>query len=248
MIKRLVCLATLTAAFSFAPIASQAAPAVSGGAQPVPRKPIPIQKVEAPKTRRFVKMTTKNVLATVGETRVLEATLTLGSSDQGLAGKPVSFKLSKDGAPVLAIGNGTTNAQGKATLSWKFPEYAQAEYTLTAAYAGDDENGAASDDAPCQIAKANTEFDATYHYGALDAHGGPKFGTVSIYLRRQSDHEAIAKPIRVSVDGVRRDLVARTGSPVVITLTTKKDIYVKMEFDGDASNHPTMFHDRYQLN
>jgi hypothetical protein len=246
MPKFVLSVAILVAATCLAPSGmSEAAPVAQ---KPVAQKPAPVREVAPPKTKRFVTMKTKNVLATVGETRTLEARLTLGGGDNGLAGKPVTFKLSKDGAPILTIGNGTTDAQGRATISWKFPEYAQAQYRLSAAYAGDDEHRPAIDDAPCYIAKTNTEFDATYNYGALDSHGGPKFGTVSIFLRRKSDREAIAKPIYVSVDGTRSAHTARTGSPIVITLPDKKDVYVKMEFTGDASNHPTMFHDRYQLN
>jgi hypothetical protein len=252
MRKLIPCLAMLVATFSLAPSGvSEAAPVGSASAQkkPLPQKPPPIQKAAPPKTtmKRLVKMTTQNVLATVGETRGLQATLTLGESSNGLLGKPVTFKLSKEGAPVLTLGTATTNGNGKATLPWKFPEVAQAQYTLTAEYAGDEENRAATDDAPCYIAKANTVFDATYNYGALDSHGGPKFGTVSIFLRRKSDNETIAKPIQVSVDGTRTEYMARTGTPIVITLPDEKDVYVKMEFAGDASNHATMFHDRYQL-
>jgi hypothetical protein len=247
MLKLVLSLAILTATFSFAPGGvSEAAPVDSASAQkPVARTPV--KKAEPPQTKRLLTMTTKNVFATVGETRLLEARLTIGGGDRGLPGRPVSFTLSKQGAPLLTIGTATTNAVGTATLSWRLPEYAQAQYTLTAAYAGDEQNRATSGEAPCIIAKANTAFDATYNYGALDAHGGPKFGTVSIFLRRKSDREAIAKPIYVSVDGTRTEYLTRTGSPIVIILPDEKDVYVKMEFTGDESNHSTMYNDRYQL-
>jgi hypothetical protein len=166
-----------------------------------------------------------------------------------LATLTAAFSFAPSGVSEAAPVVSGSAARGVGHRRGGIPEYAQAQYTLTAAYAGDDENAAATDDAPCYIAKANTEFDATYNYGALDSkQGSPKYGTVSIYLRRKSDHESIAKPIHISVEGTRSDHVARTTGPIVITLPNKKDIYVKMEFDGDASNHPTMYQDRYQLN
>lgn len=222
-------------------------PIAGAAPQATPQKRTPVQQTAPPATKRFTRLTTNNVMATVGETRTLEATLTFGTAGGAAAGKPVTFKVKKDdGTQLLVLPTVVTNAQGKATLPWKIPEYAQAVYTVTASFGGDSESMASSDDARCHVLKANTEFDARYHYGALDSHGGPKFGTVSITLRRKSDLEAIAKPIRVTVDGQPRELTSRS-TPLVITLPEKKDVYVKMEFAGDGSNHGTMYHDRYQL-
>lgn len=236
MLKR-SCLAIFTVALAFThgAVSEAAPPPVSGPAgKPQPVKPLPpAQKVDPPQPRRFVKMTTKNTFGAVGDSRTLEATLTQGSGGAGAPGKSVVFRLSRDGTPIQTIGTALTNNAGKATLSWKLPEYPAAQYTLTASFAGDDDAMPASDDAQCGIFKSTTAFWPTY-----------QGGRVLVTVRRESDNTSIVKQVFVSVDGGERRAYT---TPVEIPLPAHKDVYVVMEFEGDQAYQKAFYHDRYQL-
>lgn len=244
-ISPVLCLvATLTTGLVLAPQgASAAAPQVAPTNLPEvqPTKPVAI--------KRIAKLEAKNGAAVPGERRNVEATLTAGQSP--LAGKTVRFKVrGKEGGPNISIvlGTAVTNAQGKATLEWEVPELAQAGYTLAATFAGDDDTRAASDEANFAIFKAMTTFDVAYNYGALDAHGGPHFGTLLIALRRDSDDEALTKTFKVTInEGLPtqaiKDYTTTNGFVTVLLPSDTNTWKVKLQFFGDAANQATQ-HDK----
>jgi len=236
--------ATLTTVSLLTPFgASAAAPQMQPVDRPQakPVKPIEIKKV--------AKLDAKNAAAVPGETRKLEATLTAGQSP--IAGKTVQFKLQgkNDGPSVnINIGSAVTNAQGKATIDWKVPELAQAAYALKASFAGDDDTGAASDEASFAAVKGITKFDVDYSYGALDAHGGPHFGTLLVALRRKSDDKALTKTFKVTINEGQsteaiKDYTTTNGFVTVLLPTQTNTWKVKIQFFGDAANQATQ-HDK----
>jgi hypothetical protein len=226
---------------------SAAAPAVEAAPE---RKvmPVPAGRREI---KKIAKMTAKNAAAVPGETRNVEATLTSPNGETPIAGKPVSFRFEgKNGGGganvVINLGSATTNAQGKATVAWKVPELGQAPYTLKASFAGDDDTAAAADEANFGIIKGITKFDATFNYGALDSHGGPHFGTLMVYLRRQSDNATLDKTFHFTVNGSPRDYTLQNGNFVSIVLPSGTNTWnVKLVFDGDAANQATMLEKTY---
>lgn len=229
--------ATLTTAVLFAPAPADAAPPQM---QPTDRPEL--EPTNPPVIKRFTKLATKNGAAVPGETRKVEATLTAGETP--LAGKRVRFKLRgrDDGPSVdIDIGSSLTNAAGKATFDWKVPELAQAGYVLEAKYAGDDDTRAAADDANFAVFKALTKLDVDYSYGALDAHGGPHFGTLLIAVRRKSDNAALTKTVKVTINAGEatetiRDYTTTNGFVTVILPTATNTWKVKIQFFGDAAN------------
>lgn len=208
-----------------------------------PAKPVAI--------KRITKLEAKNAAAVPGERRNVEATLTAGQSP--LAGKTVRFKIrGKAGGPNVGIilGTAVTNAQGKATLEWEVPELVQAGYTLAATFAGDDDTRAASDEANFAIFKGLTEFDVDYNYGALDAHGGPHFGTLLIALRRKSDDAALTKTFKVTInEGLPteaiKDYTTTNGFVTVLLPSDTNTWKVKLQFFGDAANQATQHDETY---
>jgi hypothetical protein len=233
--------------FLFTPIASEAAPTMqpTDTARPRarPTKPVEIKKVAT--------LEAKNAAAVPGETRTVEATLKAGQNP--IAGKTVYFQLrGKDDGPSASfnMGSAVTNAQGKATLAWKVPELAQAAYALKVRFAGDDDTGAASDEANFAVVKAITKFDVDYSYGALDAHGGPHFGTLLIALRRQSDDKALTKTFKVTINEGQsteaiKDYTTTSGFVTVLLPTQTNTWKVKIQFFGDAANQATEHNKTY---
>ncbi|MCB9544310.1 MAG: Ig-like domain repeat protein [Myxococcales bacterium] len=189
--------------------------------------------------RVAVRLTAKNAAAVPGETRTLEATLVTSATGRPVAGKPVSFKL-KVGNQILALGTGTTNAQGKATVSWKATEINQGAYTLTARFAGDAQTTAAADDANFAMIKGITNLSlGNLIWGPLDAHGGGDFGVVFVELRRQADGQRLAKPITMTVNGqtwqVNHGSNPSTTVSIVLPSNTNRWT-VKAQYFGDGAN------------
>lgn len=237
--------ASLTTGLFFAPHgASAAAPQVA------PTNP-DLGPVKPPTIKRITKLVAKNAAAMPGERRSVEATLTSGQSP--LAGKSVRFKVrGKDDGPNISIvlGTAVTNAQGKATLEWDVPELAQAGYSLVATFAGDDDTRAASDEANFAMFKAHTTFDVAYNYGALDAHGGPHFGTLLIALRRDSDDEALTKTFKVTINEGQateaiKDYTTTNGFVTVLLPSQTNTWKVKLQFFGDTANQATQHEKTY---
>ncbi len=241
-------LAALTTVFVLTPVgASEAAQphvqAPRDRPQAKPAKPVEIKKL--------AKLEAKNAAAVPGETRNVEATLAVGASP--IAGKTVHFEFKgKNDGPSASfdIGSAVTNAQGKATIAWKVPEVAQAAYALKATFAGDDDTRAASDEANFAVVKGITKFDVDYNYGALDAHGGPHFGTLLIALRRQSDDAALTKTFKVTINEGQstqtiKDYTTTNGFVTVLLPTQTNTWKVKIQFFGDAANQATEYQKTY---
>lgn len=240
-------LGLLATVFLLTPTASEAAPthmpAPTDRPQARPTKPVEIKK--------FATIEAKNAAAMPGETRNVEATLKAGQNP--IAGKRVYFRFEGKGDGPSAsfnIGSAVTNAQGKATVAWKVPELAQAAYALKARFAGDDDTGAASDEANFAVFKAATEFDVDYNYGAIDSHGGPHYGTLLIALRRQSDDKALTKTFKVTVNAGEsteaiKDYTATSGFVTVVLPTQTNTWKVKIQFFGDAANQATQHEKTY---
>lgn len=230
----------LGASLAFVGGVGHAAPPVQAGPAPRPTAaPGPAVQV-----KRMTKMTTQATAAVAGETRNVKATLQ-GNPDNGpIAGKMVTFKLSgtkPNGQQVLIVlGSDATNAQGEATLAWKVTELGQAAYKLTATFAGDDNTAGSSDDANFGIIKGISKIElGNVTYGALDSHGGPKFHTIILTLRRESDGAAISRPVKVTINGALRTVTPNPISQLLLQPDNASQWTVKAQFEGDDSYQAT---------
>ncbi len=195
--------------------------------------------------KRISKLTVKQTAAVAGETRNVKAVLTSGNDK--LAGRSVTFrfegKLLNGQNVVLELGTDKTNADGEATFPWKVPELARGPHTLTASYAGDDETMWSTDEAPFGTVAGITKFElGDAIYGALDAHGGPKYHTVMIRLRRQADQEALNKVVKITINGGPEQSVnlGQSGmSTMLLQPTNAPQWTLKAEFPGDEANQAT---------
>ncbi|MEZ4463987.1 MAG: Ig-like domain repeat protein [bacterium] len=203
-----------------------------------------------PAAKMVVQIQAKNTAAVPGETRTVEATLT-SQAGQGVPGKVVVFTFQGPNG-TLAMGTGTTNASGRATVQWAPPELAQGAYTFRARFAGDATTLSATDQANFGIIKGITKLTLSdLIWGPLDAHGGPSFGVVMVRLERQADHKALAKPITMTVNG--NTWVVNNGSnpttSIQIALPSNTHQWnVKAQFMGDAANQASMAQRAYSHN
>lgn len=203
-----------------------------------------------PRVKRIVKMTTQATAAVAGETRNVKAKLTTPGGD-GVGGKSVSFKVSgqkpNGQVAIIMLGNDTTNSQGEATLAWKVPELGAAAYKLTATFGGDDDTGSATDDANFGIIKGLVKVDlGNVTYGALDSHGGPKFHTYILTLKRDSDGQAISRPVKVTTNnGPVNTVTPNPISQLLLQPDNAQQWSVKAVFEGDDSYQPVQANRTY---
>lgn len=209
----------------------QAAPTMT--AKPVP----PVQ------VKRLTKMSTKATAAVAGETRNVKATLK-GTDEQPIAGKTVSFRLSgvrpNGQSVIIAMGNDATNAQGEATVAWKVTELGAAAYKLTATFAGDDNTAGSSDDANFGVIKGLVKIElGNVAYGALDSHGGPKFHTAIVTMRRESDGSSLSRSVKITMNGNVRTVSLDPIAQLLLQPDNAQQWTVQAQFDGDDSYQAT---------
>lgn len=218
---------------------------VGHAAPPVVAQPTaqPTMQPNLPKPRKIVKMTTQATAAVAGETRNVKAKLTMPNGD-GVSGKNVSFKFSgqkPNGQTVLIVlGSDATNSQGEATVAWKVPEVGAAAYKLTASFGGDDDTVAATDDANFGIIKGLVKVElGNVTYGALDSHGGPKFHTYILTLKREADGQSLSKPVKVTTNNSPVNTVTPNPISQLLLLPDNAQSWnVKAVFEGDDSYQP----------
>lgn len=197
----------------------------------------------APRPKKIVKMTTQATAAVAGETRNVKAKLTMPNGD-GVSGKNVSFKFAgqkpNGQSVIIVLGSDATNSQGEATLAWKVPEVGAAAYKLTATFGGDDDTVGASDDANFGIIKGLVKVElGNVTYGALDSHGGPKFHTYILTVKRESDGQSLSKPVKVTTNnGPVNTVTPNPISQLLLQPDNAQSWNVKAVFEGDDSYQP----------
>ncbi len=138
-------------------------------------------------------MTTADQSGMIGETVALSATLTRSDNSDAVAGKTVSFSV--DGT---AVGDGVTDGSGVASVNYLIPEGAGVGVrTITAAFAGDTEYNASTDDATLTVLQTPTTMYVPDRSGTIGA-------VVELrgYLYRGTDSAPIeGRTIDFSVDG-----------------------------------------------
>lgn len=215
------------------------------GAAPVSATPtVSPTALPRPAVKPASKVEAVNVAAVPGETKTLQATLSIGGAPA--ANKSVSFRIEgKDGTQVpgggIECGSAVTDANGKAKLSFAMPELAQGAYKLKARFAGDDGALASTDDANLGMFKGITNFElGDLIWGTYKNEPGPKTGSIIIKLVRKADGKALNKPFKITVNGQTWSVggSSSTSSGVfMIPLTQAGSSWnVKVQFDGDDAN------------
>ena len=211
-----------------APVAQpKAAPTVAPTARP------------AAKVKALSALTMKNVGTVPGEKRTYEAVLKTRSSEAPLANKKVKFRITpKNGSVVpngsITMGEDTTDAQGRARLEFSMPELAQANYTLEASFAGDDEATSDKVEANLLVIKATTKIElGNLIWGTYKNEPGTPYGTIGIRVIRTSDNQALSKPVKISVNGKTWTLQGNDSHFVVLQPMDANSWNVKVWFEGD---------------
>ena len=213
-------------------------------AAPVSAAPAPTPTV-APKiaVKTISKVEAQNSAAVPGETKSLNATLTIAGAPA--AGKAVSFRIEgKNGTTVpnggIECGTATTDENGKAKLQYTFPELAQGAYALKVRFAGDDKATSSSDDANLGMIKGITTVElGDLIWGTYKNESGPKSGTLMIKLVRKADGKALNKSLKVTVNGNSWNIGGSSSTPSginMIPLPNAATWNVKVQYDGDDAN------------
>lgn len=225
----------LASSSSAAPVAAAPNPTTAPTATPTVAPKIAV--------KAFSKVEAQNAAAVPGETKNLQATLTIGSAPA--VGKAVAFRIEgKNGTTVpnggIDCGTATTDENGKAKLQFSFPELAQGAYALKARFAGDDKAASSGDDANLGMIKGITNIDlGDLIWGTYKNETGPKSGTLMIKLVRKADGKALNKSLKVTVNGSSWNIggSSSTSSGInMIPLPNAATWNVKVQFDGDDAN------------
>ncbi len=224
----------------------------TAGAPPVQTAPPRAERVSPqPTLKQAAKLAVKNTAVVPGEKRRLEATLTYGSGDNGVAGKSILFRIEgKNGSTVpggvIEAGRGSTDAAGKATVILAGPELAQGAYALKASFAGDDDVGPASDEGNFGVVKGITKIDVKF-IPEPQLHGA----SVKLTLRRTSDDKALFKEgLTVTINGKKRPWgYSGDNGPFQDTfmLRDATSWTVSATFAGDASYQATSSQGSYTM-
>jgi len=192
------------------------------------------------KVKTLTELTMKNVGTVPGEKRTYEAVLKAKAGDSPLANKKVSFRIEgKNGTTVpnggIAMGESTTDAQGRARLEFAMPELAQGNYALKASFAGDDEAMGDKVDANLLVVKATTKVELSdLIWGTYKNEPGAPYGVVGIQLVRQSDKQSLAKPLKITVNGKTWTLAGSSSyHQVALQPMNASSWNVKVWFEGD---------------
>ena len=236
-LRTLATLLLLPSALLVLAAGASAAPTVGTAA------PSPTVKA-APKVLRIGTVSVTNTLAVPGETRTLEARFTSGAAETPVAGKSIAFRIEgKDGTTVpggaIAAGSAVTDATGKAKLSFAVPELTQGAYRLIARFAADDDTAAATGEGNLGMVKGLTKIELSdLSWGTYKGESSAPFGTVFVTVRRVSDARALAKKVRMTVNGKVWE-IGGSSTQMPIPLTAPPSTWnVKAEFLGDDANQP----------
>lgn len=198
-----------------------------------------------PLTKVITEIEVKNASGIPGETRTFEATLTSRTGGQApLAGKKVTFRIEgKNGTSVaggkISAGNATTDASGKARVSFALPELAQGNYALKAAFAGDGQAAGTEGEGNLLMVKTITKVELSkLYWGTYKNEPGPPYGSFFVYLTRTSDNKGLSKPIIVKINGQTQTFNLQGGSQS-FPLGTSSPWNVSVQFEGDAANAPS---------
>lgn len=191
------------------------------------------------KVKALSELTMKNVGTVPGEKRTYEAVLKTKSSNAPLPNKKVKFRITpKNGSVVpngsITMGEDTTDAQGRARLEFALPELAQANYTLEASFAGDDEATSDKVEANLLVVKATTKVElGDLIWGTYKNEPGAPYGTIGISLVRTSDSQSLSKPLKISVNGKTWTLQGTAYHQIALQPMNAQSWNVKVWFEGD---------------
>ncbi len=195
-----------------------------------------------PKPRTPTTLTLKNAATTPGEKKTYEAVLRATTrSDTPVPNKKVTFRIEgKNGTTVpnggIVIGEGTTDAEGRATVTFATPDLAQGAYALEASFAGDHQMLGDDTEANLFVAKAVVKFDLS---DANAFETGSSTLYISAALVRDSDKKAIAKPVTLTVNGKPQKLSNNGSWQLVLQPIDASSWKMKFQFDGDDSTLAT---------
>ncbi|HPC82440.1 MAG TPA: Ig-like domain-containing protein [Thermoanaerobaculaceae bacterium] len=178
----------------------------------------------------------------VGATVILEATLTGGATP--IAGRKVSFAIKGHGAN-LGAGSATTDASGRAKVTFTVPELAQESYQLLAlAEAGPGRPAPVSGRAGFGVFKADVDLRVFETARPHPKPGGGAVKSVSdgawvkIVMTRTTDSAEVARSVRVLLDGQPYTQAHTNSSLALPNLPASAAIgswKVEVIFDGDGS-------------
>ncbi len=223
-----------------AAIATVASLVVAPGTSAADRAAIATQP-EKPKPRAPTELTLKNFATTPGEKKTYEAVLRTTTPDAPVADRKVTFRIEgKNGTTVpnggIVIGDGTTDAEGRARVTFATPDLPQGAYALKASFGGDHQMLADDAEANLAVVKAVVNFDLS-DANAFEA--GSKMLYITASLVRQSDKKGIEKPVTLTVNGKSRKLPNKSSWQLILDPVEASSWKVKLQFDGDDSTLAT---------
>lgn len=207
-----------------------------------------VSTVLAPAPRPTETVATVNGGATTpGEKRTYEATLKT-KAGAPVANRKVTFRIEgKNGLNVvnggITMGEATTDAEGRARVTYTTPELIQAGYALKVSFAGDHEMTASNAESNLFVAKAVVKLNVT---DPNASEPGSSTFYIGIILWRLSDGKGIDKPIVLTVNGKARTLTPSGSHIIFLEPLDASSWKVKIEFAGDAANLPVSFEKTYQ--
>ena len=177
--------------------------------------------------------TVRSVSGEVGQHVTLAARLRATVGKTGIAGQTLVFLV--DG---VAIGNGTTNAKGVATLPYVLPEKI-GTMSLSATFAGDSTYAPSVDTAgSITVRQAVTNILVIDRAGAVGQRGN-----LVAHLRRSNDSGVASRSLRFSVNGAYvGDAVTNDSGVATLSfdgLTPVGTLAITVEFAGDAFYTPS---------
>lgn len=187
------------------------------------------------KTKIATTLTLKNGATTPGEKKTYEATLVNKANNVAVANKKVTFRLEGKNGTVVpngagAVGDATTDAEGKAHVTFRTPDLPQGAYALKASFAGDLE--AIGDDAEANlfVAKATTHIELSE---AKPFEAGSSILYVSVSLMRESDQWGLKQEITLSVNGKPQKLSGHGSYQIILMPLEAASWTLKVDFAGD---------------
>lgn len=220
------------------PLAAALVWAAASAALAAPPVTVPSEKLPGA-SPAAEKLEVKAAMGVVGAAANLEATLTQGGAP--VAGRAVAFKITGHGA-AIAAGSATTDATGKATLTFKVPELEQQSYELTAVSTGGPQASSAVGKAGFGVFKADVELTVKEGKPQPPFKGPPKTDMNARLLRmrmtRLTDGAEVNRNIKVYLDG---KLFAETSSNGSVRLPELPEVAalgswnVEVVFEGDGS-------------
>lgn len=110
---------------------------------------------------------------------------------------------------------------------------------MTARFAGDDDTAASTGEANLGMVKGLTKLELSdLSWGTYKGESSAPFGTVFVTVRRVSDGSALAKKVRMTVNGKVWE-IGGSSTQMSVPLTAPPSTWnVKAQFLGDDANQP----------